>query len=519
VELVGLTDIAEKLKVSRQRVLQLRRREDFPEPVGEIANGAVWDMDQIRAWARSAVRPAGRPKAEELARTMGNRFVLDENPMHIGPRTRVYRALDRRFGAPAAVKLIDLNGVNSEESRTFELGLRALESTAHPNLLQVLAHGLAPDGRKWVATPLATGSLEDFLTNVRRSPGATADLMRQLCAGLGSIHISGISHGDIKPQNVLRGEDGAWVLADFCMPAVLAVLDFGGKNYRAPELSEPHGIPSVRSDVFSLGRLLDFLSPAGTPHRHIFQDVINRSTVLEANERFGSVSAFVRAINEALSATQEFTFWASPTSAADDLQERARGAGTSPEDLYRILEWAERLHSADPEDMHALARVFPWLSDRAILTLTGQNLTLFEQVFSTFGSFVGSESFPPEYCDRFAEFVKRTVALTSSESVFGSGLRCLALLGFRNKQWSVRDIFVELLTHLQGEALATTAVLALAPLDDEIFDWNLTEFALRALPSSIRLPLVASRHSPQAEPEDKPISTPTPARPYRRTSN
>jgi predicted DNA-binding transcriptional regulator AlpA len=56
VDLVGLTEIAERLGVSAQRVDQLARRDDFPEPVAVLAAGRIWRLGDIEDWAKSTSR-------------------------------------------------------------------------------------------------------------------------------------------------------------------------------------------------------------------------------------------------------------------------------------------------------------------------------------------------------------------------------------------------------------------------------------------------------------------------------
>jgi predicted DNA-binding transcriptional regulator AlpA len=50
--LMGLTEIAEMLGVSRQRVYQLVRTAGFPEPLARLAQGAVWAGEDVERWAR-----------------------------------------------------------------------------------------------------------------------------------------------------------------------------------------------------------------------------------------------------------------------------------------------------------------------------------------------------------------------------------------------------------------------------------------------------------------------------------
>lgn len=56
-ELAGIAEIAEMLGLSRQRVYQLlAEHEDFPEPIGEISAGRVWDRADIERWGQMTGR-------------------------------------------------------------------------------------------------------------------------------------------------------------------------------------------------------------------------------------------------------------------------------------------------------------------------------------------------------------------------------------------------------------------------------------------------------------------------------
>jgi predicted DNA-binding transcriptional regulator AlpA len=59
-EVVGATEAARMLGVSRQRLYQLAERDDFPPPMVQLAAGPVWLTDSIRAFKRSWDRPPGR---------------------------------------------------------------------------------------------------------------------------------------------------------------------------------------------------------------------------------------------------------------------------------------------------------------------------------------------------------------------------------------------------------------------------------------------------------------------------
>lgn len=50
-DLVGASEVASMLSVSRQRVDALaRKRDDFPKPVARISAGRIWRREDIELW-------------------------------------------------------------------------------------------------------------------------------------------------------------------------------------------------------------------------------------------------------------------------------------------------------------------------------------------------------------------------------------------------------------------------------------------------------------------------------------
>ena len=63
--LVGVTEIAEMLGVSRQRADQITRQySDFPQPEVTLATGRVWRRAAVEGWhKRHPDRRPGRPRS------------------------------------------------------------------------------------------------------------------------------------------------------------------------------------------------------------------------------------------------------------------------------------------------------------------------------------------------------------------------------------------------------------------------------------------------------------------------
>ena len=86
-------------------------------------------------------------------------------------------------------------------------------------------------------------------------------IFQQVCEGLQHLHNEKISHLDIKPENVLKGFDGLYYLADFqgALPEFLQEGDVAHvtRQYAAPEISDASTSNSLlAADMWSLGVLL-----------------------------------------------------------------------------------------------------------------------------------------------------------------------------------------------------------------------------------------------------------------------
>ena len=66
IPLAGIEEVLDLLfKISKERVLELTSRSDFPEPAAELADGDVWLRDDVEAW----INEHGDAMADLLRRT------------------------------------------------------------------------------------------------------------------------------------------------------------------------------------------------------------------------------------------------------------------------------------------------------------------------------------------------------------------------------------------------------------------------------------------------------------------
>jgi serine/threonine protein kinase len=188
----------------------------------------------------------------------------------------VWRAVDETLGRSVAVKELRFPGnVDEEEKqRLVTRTLREAKATARiRNTGAITVYDVVKeDDRPWIVMELVEGrSLSDAIReDGPLTPKRAAEVGLVILDVLKAAHREGILHRDVKPSNVLLGDDGRVVLSDFGIaqidgdPSVTSTgMLVGAPSYISPERARGQK-PGPPADLWSLGALL-FASVEGRP--------------------------------------------------------------------------------------------------------------------------------------------------------------------------------------------------------------------------------------------------------------
>ncbi len=225
-------------------------------------------------------------------RLIAGRYRLTD-PIGTGAMGVVWRATDVRLRRTVAVKQL-LLAPGLSQSQALEAKLRAMREGRiaarlhHPNAITVFDVA-EEDGQPWLVMEYMNApSLAAKLSGKRTlAPTEVARIGAQAASALAAAHDAGIVHRDVKPANLLVGDDGTVKITDFGISraagdVTVTATGFlaGTPAYLAPEVARGEN-PEPASDVFALGSTL-YAAVEGSPP---FGEGDNALAVLHAAAR------------------------------------------------------------------------------------------------------------------------------------------------------------------------------------------------------------------------------------------
>jgi eukaryotic-like serine/threonine-protein kinase len=277
----------------------------------------------VGEYARSTRTPAPISAAAAtlgIGATIG-RYTI-EDVLGMGAVGIVYLARDRHLHRQVALKIV-LHTLDGERAYARMLReARALAQLSHPNVVTVYDTGYV-GARPYLVLEYVPGRrLDVWLRERPRARDEAGDALLQAGEGLAAAHEAGLVHRDVKPANVMVGDDGRVRVVDFGLVRIdpadpragfrttLGAF-LGTPYYMAPEQRFGSNV-DARADQYAFSIMaLDTLyrdgRPAGDGAAALTDDprdallaVIRRGMAARAADRHPSMRAMVAELRAAL---------------------------------------------------------------------------------------------------------------------------------------------------------------------------------------------------------------------------
>ena len=203
----------------------------------------------------------------------------------------IYKAEDSKLDRTVALKFLPAHLLGDEEVRKrFEREAKAAAALDHSNVCTVYEIDEA-DGKTFIAMALVEG--ESLDKKIARGPLKLAEalsLAQQVAKGLEAAHKKGVGHRDIKPQNIMVGEDGHVTIMDFGLAQLSGVSrltradqTMGTTAYMSPEQTQGSGADH-RTDIWSLGVVIYEMVTGQLPFKGDYDQAVMYSILNEEPE-------------------------------------------------------------------------------------------------------------------------------------------------------------------------------------------------------------------------------------------
>lgn len=174
----------------------------------------------------------------------------------------VYKAYDETLGRTVALKVMQQSiGQDRAFVEQFLQEARALAAINNPHIVQIYSYG-EENGQPYIVMELVDGNRLDHLQEKHKALDETFVLQTavQVIQGLQAANAAGMTHGDIKPANILYDKAGSAKVADFGLARFKGEKPkpgevWGTPYYVAPEVVKGQA-PNAGSDIYSLGGTL-----------------------------------------------------------------------------------------------------------------------------------------------------------------------------------------------------------------------------------------------------------------------
>jgi eukaryotic-like serine/threonine-protein kinase len=246
----------------------------------------------------------------------GTRYRLIEK-LGQGGMGGVFRVEDRTLAREIALKVINIADEGGDLSARLLQEARVMAQIEHPGIVPVHDAGMLADGRPYYTMKLVQGKrLEEHIREV----AGLSDRLRmflRICEAVAFAHAHGVLHRDLKPSNIMVGPFGEVLVMDWGLSKLLPSTESGAAElprvapkllngaepehgtahgsilgtpgYMAPEQAQGDAGVDQRSDIYSMGAILEFLTRDSKPHPRSLAAICKKAIAEDRAQRYPTV--------------------------------------------------------------------------------------------------------------------------------------------------------------------------------------------------------------------------------------
>ena len=200
----------------------------------------------------------------ELQVSLGDSYSVDRELGGAG-MSRVFVATERTYGRRVVVKVLPPEMMGTVSMERFRREILLAARLQHPHIVPMLAAGEI-NGLPYYVMPFVEGhSLRERIEHGALPVEEAVNFLRDVAKGLAYAHSKGVTHRDIKPDNVLLTGSSA-MITDFGVakalheaatsgPLTSVGISLGTPAYMAPEQAAADPSTDHRADIYAFGAM------------------------------------------------------------------------------------------------------------------------------------------------------------------------------------------------------------------------------------------------------------------------
>ncbi len=199
-----------------------------------------------------------------LRKRVGHFFLVEQ--IGSGGSAEVYLGINPRTRERRAFKILKQRATTLPWAHTrFLRDVDLLRSLSHPGIIRILDNGTIDNCQYYSMEFMPGGNLNRRLERVKIPMDEALSIFVAMCEAIANAHEQAVTHGNLKPSNILFKANGKPVVTDF---GISSLTDqerirptrkeqiMGNIAYLAPEQRYHSTLANRRADVYALGAIL-----------------------------------------------------------------------------------------------------------------------------------------------------------------------------------------------------------------------------------------------------------------------